>query len=213
MATKNYGAKDIEAWKFEEIPLSAPWRDHLGDLTEGFRLHITGPAKNGKTEYLLQLCQELCENFGKVSFNSTEQVRTSGFQKAYRRNNLSRFGNKFSLADKSQKSFDVWFKKLCSKATGKVIVLDSTDYMRLTFEQWQQLNDKFGHKSIILVSWKGNPLIKKLEYMMDAIIEVKDFKAHIASRVGGGKKYNIWPDKHPDKATVHQGNLFTTNQN
>jgi len=209
---KNSGVGDIESWNFVELNLPQEWKDHLGELCENFRIHIEGPAKNGKTEYVFQLCQVLCEHVGKVNFNSTEQYKTRGFQMAFRRNNMSRFKGKFTLADRSQSKFPAWFKKLQGVNIGKVIVLDSTNYMGLTFAQWCELNDRFPHKSIILISWKGNPLGKQLEFMMDAIIEVKDFEAKVVSRLGGGKSWPIWPERIAEIKKAKGGKAVPANQ-
>jgi hypothetical protein len=190
---KNYGIKDIEAWEFTPIALPAEWTDHLGEITENVRILIKGRAKNGKTEYSIKLTKALCIALGKVSFNSTEQVRTSGFKKAIIRNKMHEVVGKFVLCSRDQKDFDVWFKKLQRPNSGRVIVLDSMDYMNLTFDQFKQLNDRFPNKAIIMICWHDNQVAKKIEYLMDALVEVKDFKAHCISREGGGKPFIIKP--------------------
>lgn len=204
--TKNYGVRDILDWKFELIPLSQEWIDHLGELTEGFRILIEGNPKNGKTEYMVKFIKELAVNHGKVNLNSTEQGKSSSLRKALLRNKIQELpAGKFMLCDKSQRSFDVWFKKLQSPNSGKTIVLDSADYMNLTFAQYKQLIERFPNKNIIIVCWKINPIIKSLMHTMDAIIEVKDFVAKPISREGGYKNFIIWDRKNHHKA---QQSLF-----
>jgi archaellum biogenesis ATPase FlaH len=191
MATKNYGVKDIEAWEFNPIDLPQEWIDHLGDITENVRILIRGRAKNGKTEYSIRFVKALCLALGKVNYNSTEQVRTSGLKKAIIRNKMSEVTGKFMLCSRDQKDFDVWFKKLQRHNSGRVIVLDSMDYMNLTFDQFKQLNERFPNKAIIMICWHDNQVAKKIEYLMDALVEVKDFVARCVSREGGGKPYII----------------------
>jgi hypothetical protein len=163
----------------------------LGTLSEGARILVRGRAKHGKTSYVLRLSKAYATHVGKVNYNSTEQGKTSGFKKTFIREGMQSVAGKFMLCSPDQKNFDVWFKKLQGKNQGKVIVLDSLDYQQTTFEQFKQLNDRFPTKTIILVCWHDNKVSKKLEYMMDAIVEVKDFKAYCISREGGGKPFII----------------------
>ena len=135
----------------------------------------------------------------KVNYNSTEQGKSSSFQRAYMRNKMNELpAGKFMLCEKSQKQFETWFRRLADPNSGKVIVLDSMDYMGITFQQLKMLLDRFPNKTIILVSWLVNPIIKQIEHMMEVIITVKDFKAIPISRLGGTKTMTIW-NKVPEK--------------
>lgn len=193
---KNYGINDIEKWEFDTLPLSPEWLDHLGDLNQGFRLLVEGDPKNGKTEYLFRLMKELALKVGKVSCNSTEQGKSKSFKSAWIRNNMREIeAGKFMLADKSQKDFDTWLNKL-AKNSGSTIVLDSADYMNLSFAQWKILHERFPQKNLIMVSWLINPHLKAFKHTMDCIIRVKDFKAYPVSRLGGNKTMVVW-DKQP----------------
>ena len=191
----NWGIKDIDSWKFDTLPLSPEWLDHLGDLNQGFRILIEGDPKNGKTQYLLQLLKDLALNVGKVSLNSVEQGKSKSLHEAFKRAKMNEIpAGKFMLADKSQKDFDKWMAKL-KRNSGKTIALDSADYMNLTFAQWKQLHETFPQKNLIVVCWRINPIIKQLKHTMDAIIMVKDFKAVPLSRLGGNKTKIIWDKK------------------
>jgi hypothetical protein len=193
--SKNHGINDINNWEFDTLPLSKDWLDHLGDLNQGFRLLIEGDPKNGKTEYLMKLMKELALKVGKVSLNSTEQGKSKSLQAAFKRNGMTEIPvGKFMLSDTTQKDFDVWYNKLL-KNSGTTIVLDSADYMGLTFEQWKILHEKFPKKNLILVCWLINPHLKKFKHTMDAIVRVKDFKANPVSRLGGHKTMVIWDKK------------------
>jgi len=190
---KNYGIKDIESWEFETLPLAEDWLNHLGDLNQGFRILIEGDPKNGKTEYLLKLCKELALKVGKVNFNSTEQGKSKSFKKAWIRNRMGDIpAGKFMLAEKSQKDFTVWYRKICQPNSGTTIVLDSADYMKLNFDQWKMMHERFPQKNLIMVCWRINPFIKAFKHTMDTVILVKDFKAYPVSRLGGNNTMVIW---------------------
>lgn len=203
----NYGVTDIENWSFDHIDLPVDWLEHLGGITSNARILVRGRAKNGKTEYVLRLSKALAQTVGKVNFNSTEQCKTSGFKKAVMRNKMQEVAGKFILCSPDQKHFETWFRKLQGKNTGKVVVIDSMDYMGLTFEQFKLLNNRFPNKMIVLVCWHDNKVSKKIEYMMDAIVQVKDFRAYCISREDGGKHYVIL-DKSPMKTNHLQPTLF-----
>lgn len=197
--TKNHGSRDIKAWSFESANLPSEWLEHLGDITDGARILIEGDPKNGKTEYEMQLLKAYCDGGYKVNFNSPEQLKTRGLQLAMLRNGLDNFPGKFIIAEKTQRDFETWFKRLCRPNSGNVIALDSADYMNLTFAQYKMLHERFPQKTIIIICWKINPIIKHLKHMQDVIIEVKDFVAKPLSRLGGHKNKVVW-DKKARKA-------------
>jgi hypothetical protein len=196
---RNYGPKDMMEWKFNDIQLPEVWLNHLGEISEGFRMIIHGKSGHGKTEYVIQLVKMLAMHYGKVSLNNVEQGKSKTLKAAAIRNNVTEIPQgKFTLCDPSQRVFDVWFKKLSGKNTGRVIVLDSLDYMKLTVDQFKLLHEKFKHKSIIIVCW-DDPFdvhAKKIKYLCDIKVKVHNFKAKIVSRFGGNKTYTIWKNAH-----------------
>lgn len=193
---KNYGIKDIEQWQFETLPLPQEWLDHLGSLSQGFRMLIKGDPKNGKTEYQMKLTKVLAIHVGKVNLNSTEQGKSPSFHAAFKRNGMIDIEpGKFMLCDKSQKDFSTWVKRLRKPNSGNTIVLDSADYMKLSVDQRKELHELFPQKNLIIVCWRINPNIKAFEHTMDVIVDVKDFKAIPISRMGGNRTMVIWEKK------------------
>jgi len=195
MAKRNFSIKDIKSWKFKELTMPQEWVDHLGNLTENFRMLIVGKSGHGKTEYAMKLSKMLSQYFGKVSYNSTEQGRSASFQQSFFRNQMDEIkGGKWMLCDPSQRVFNVWFERLKKQNSGRVVLLDSLDYMKLTLDQFKLLHETFRHKSIIIVAWNDpiDPVTKKIRYMCDIKVEVENFSAKIASRFGGNKPFKIW---------------------
>jgi len=197
--SRNYSVTDINNWKFKQVNLPHEWHAHLGNLTENFRMLIEGPSGHGKTEYLLQLCKVLAVHFGKVNYNNVEQGRSSSLQDAMIRNAMQEIPpGKFIMAEKSQRIFKNWFARLERPNSGRVIVLDSLDYMKLTVDEFKQLHERFKHKSIIIVCWNDphDAHAKKIKYLCDIKVEVKDYVARIRSRFGGNKPHTIWNRQH-----------------
>lgn len=199
---RNYSVNDIKAWKFSKLSMPEEWVNHLGHITENFRMIITGKSGHGKTEYAMQLSKMLALHYGKVSYNSTEQGRSASFKDSFLRNQIDEItGGKWMMCDPSQRTFEPWFKRLQRPNSGRVIILDSIDYMKLTIDQYKQLHERFRHKSLIVIGW-SDPMdinTKKIRYMCDIKVEVDNYKAEIASRFGGNKTWDVWPDRHRKK--------------
>lgn len=195
-SSRNYGVSDIENWTFEDVALPKEWKDHLGEISEPFKMIIEGPSGHGKTEYVFKLMKVLVDVIGKVNFNSTEQGKSKTFKAAWDRNQMGDIApGKFMLA-KKKTTFELWYNDLCRPNSGRVIVLDSIDYLKMTDSQFKQLIERFEKKNIIVVCWNDPmaPDSKKIKYMCDIKVEVKDFKARIRSRFGGNKPFVIWPE-------------------
>lgn len=196
---RNYGPKDMMEWKFKDLDMPQEWLEHLGEISEGFRMLIHGKSGHGKTEYVIQLAKMLAMHYGKVSLNNVEQGRSKTLQVAAKRNNLQEIpAGKFTLCDPSQRFFDNWYKRLSGRNSGRVIILDSRDAMKLTIDQFMELHIKFKHKAIIIVAWDDpfDTNSKKIKYYCDIKVKVHNFRAKIASRFGGNKTYTIWKNNH-----------------
>ncbi len=169
---------------------------------------IQGPSGHGKSEYLLQLMKMLATVYGKVNYNNVEQGKSASLQEAILRNNMNEVKGKIMICDKTKVTFDKWFKSLENKSSGQIIALDSIDYMELTIKQFKQLHERFKHKAIILVCW-DDPMdthSKKIKYMMDLKVEVKNYKAKMRSRYGGNKPFVIWDQKPTSGQLTLEGN-------
>lgn len=204
-ASRNYSTNDIVNWKFPVVDLPQQWRDHLGEVPRNFRMLIKGKPKNGKTEYCFQQSKMFAELGLKVSYNSPEQGKSQSFQAAAIRNKLDEIKGKWMLCGKSCKQFEPWLKYLERPNSGQVILLDSIDRMKLTEQQYVQLDQRFPNKALVMVCW-DNPMsaaAKAIEYYVDIIVDVKHFTAESFSRYGGNKPYVIWDRKR--KAQLELG--------
>lgn len=198
---RNFSINDIKEWKFSRVSMPQEWVDHLGNITENFRMLIEGKPGSGKTEYLMQLTKMLATHYGKVTLNNVEQGRSASLKDSFMRNDMDEVPvGKWMMADPSQRTFEPWFARLKRPNSGRVICLDSLDYMKLTLDQYKLLHEKFKKKSLIIVAW-NEPMdinAKKIRYMADIKVEVVDFKAKIRSRFGGNKTWDVWPTRARD---------------
>ena len=193
---RNYSLTDVANWKFNEVDMPTEWKNHLGELTENFRMLIQGPSGHGKTEYVIQLGKMLAKHYGKVKLNNVEQGKSATLQHAILRNDMDDVKGKFMIDGPANREFESWFKDLQRKGSGRVIVLDSLDYMKLTLDQFKRLHERFKNKSFIIICWDEpfDPQAKKIKYMCDIKVEVSEYRAKIRSRFGGNKTHIIWQE-------------------
>lgn len=200
---RDYSVRDINNWRFDKLDIPSEWISHLGRISPNFRMMIQGPSGHGKTEYSMRMAKMFTQHYGKVNFNSTEQGKSDTFKEAWDRNNMSGITpGKFKLCGPDKITFQPWLKSLERPNSGRVVFLDSIDYMELTVAQFKQLHERFKRtKSIVVICWDDPMDInsKKIKYMCDIKIEVRDFKAKVRSRFGGNKPYTIWDQKKVDQ--------------
>lgn len=83
----------------------------------------------------------------------------------------------------------------------KFVVIDSRDFINLTCVQFKKLKLMFPRKSFIIICWESankpaGKFAKDIEFIVDIVVHVRNFKAYPRSRFGGSKEYTIW-DKAP----------------
>jgi len=196
---RNYGVKDVENWKFNDIHLPQEWLEHIGDISDGFRMIIHGKSGHGKTEYSIKLAKALAMHYGKVNYNNVEQGRSRTLQLAIVRNKMGDIApGKFTICDPSQRTFEPWIERLKRRNSGRVIILDSRDAMKLSIDQFMILHQAFKHKGIVIIAWDDpfDANSKKIKYFCDIKVKVHNFRAKIASRYGGNKTFTIWKNSH-----------------
>lgn len=198
MTKKSIGLNDLQERKFESLVLDEPWRDHLGpDLVKRFDMCVTGDSGHGKTTYVLQLMKELCQH-GRGYYNSVEQGFSATLQTNIKLIDLSSIRGKIMFGDR------LTYEELKAKLKNKYfrcnyLVIDSIDYMGLTFDQFQELKAiKPKTLSIILICWSNGTEKPKdtqaqaINYACDIKVHVKNFVAHARSRFGAIKPHMIY---------------------
>jgi hypothetical protein len=183
---------------YHTLDFDGAWLDSFGAPSDPFHALIYGHPKNGKTSLCMRFAKYLT-GFGKVFYSSIEEGDTKTTQDAFHREKMNEIEDgKFMLGD--QYFFNDLVEYLKKPRTGKFIFIDSRDYMKLTSQQYIKLITLFPSKSFI-ICWEqaGKPagkFAKDIEYMVDIVVHVHDFKARVRSRFGGCKDFIIW-DKKP----------------
>jgi len=192
---RTFGVHHILNKVFKRLGIEGEWLALFGHLSDPFTMLVFGHPKNGKTTLLMMFCKYLTR-FGKVWYNSIEEGDSSTIQDAFNRVNMGELEEgKFMLGDRY--FFSHMMEKLARPNSGRFVVIDSRDYINLTSLQWKKLTTTFPHKSFILVCWEkaGKPsgkFAQDIQYMVDVVVNVKNFRAKAVGRFGGGKEFVIW---------------------
>lgn len=194
---KNKGVTEVIGKNRKRVTMDDEWFNHLGNLPHNFRMLIEGKPKNGKTSYCLQLTKMLAKDWGKVYYNSAEEGDTASMAEALDRFAMHEVKGRWILARDEDSVFESMMDNLARRNSGRVVVIDSLDYMRLTLEQYKELEQRFRNKAIIIVCW-NDPMdihAKRIRYNVNIAVEIRDFVAFPRSRFGGNKPFNVWKNK------------------
>lgn len=157
MKEKYLSIKQLKKKKYETIDLGPRFRPLFGLIQTKFIFMAYGPSGSGKSVFVLELSEALSEH-GKVLYNSHEEKDNLTLQD--RVNDFDINSRKITIA--VSVPFDAMIDKI-KKGHYSYVVIDSVQYMSLTYDQLKQLSEigkkkkKFG---IILISFgntKDNP--------------------------------------------------------
>ncbi len=171
---------------------------------------IWGNSGSGKTRFALQLCKYL-SRFGRAVYDSLEEGYSYSLQRAFRDTNMGEVSNKVKVWGKV--SISELKERLRDKnnPSPDIIFIDSFQYTRMTYEDYQALIEEFPQKLFIFISHaegkdpRGSAA-QSVRYDCDLKIRVEGFRATAASRVGGGEYYTIWEEG----SSLYWGERLTT---
>jgi hypothetical protein len=193
---KSLGLAQFLEKKYPVMEFTGIWKDVFGCPDPYGAWIIWGSSGNGKTRFALQLCKYLT-NFGKVAFDSLEEGYRGSLQRAFIEVGMKEVGAK--LVPWSKVPIAEVRKRLKSKNSADIILIDSFQYTRMTYEEYQDLIAAFPRKLFIFTSHaegkepRGSAA-QSVRYDCELKIRVEGFRAMSASRSGGGACYTIWEE-------------------
>ena len=196
---RTLGVSQIMAREYRTLDFTGKWAETFGQPGNPFTMLVYGHPKNGKTSFMMQFAKSLT-GFGKVFYNSIEEGDAKTIQDALSRCQMAEVpAGKFMLGDRYY--YKELMEYLGTRVKGKFVFIDSRDYMNLTSHQYKKLITTFPQKCFIVICWEqaGKPagkFAKDIEYMVDIVAHVHNYRAHVRSRFGGGSDFVIW-DKKP----------------
>lgn len=193
---RTLSAKQVLTIKFDTIRLGGGWDECVGEIETTGIWFIWGNSGNGKTSAVVSLCKELSA-FGKVLYNSREEGVSLTMQNTLRRYGMGELGSRFQLANMSLQELD---EKISQQRSPKFVVLDSFQFMGLTFKDFRAFCEKHKNKMLIFVSRtrgrqpEGRAAISAM-YDASCKIWVEGYKAFSKGRfVGTTGEMTIWDE-------------------
>ncbi|MFN4249287.1 MAG: hypothetical protein ACK4EY_16285 [Flavipsychrobacter sp.] len=200
--------------KHKYLDIGEDFAGIMGELPSCFNGVIFGKPGQGKTEFCIRLAKRLTK-YGRVAWMGYETGHSADMQKVAKRNKLDEVSGLFIPIDPLEKIrspkvgetlSDVLFEDLVSylkkRNSPQFVFIDSYDYTRFTFEQYDKLKQLFKKKKGII--WichaKGNApklqTAKDIEHDGQFGINVKGYVAYVdKSRLGGRFPYIVWPEE------------------
>lgn len=193
---RTLSAKQVLTIKFDTIRLGGGWDECVGEIETTGIWFIWGNSGNGKTSAVVSLCKELSV-FGKVLYNSREEGVSLTMQNTLRRYGIGELGSRFQLANMSLQELD---EKISQQRSPKFVVLDSFQFMGLTYKDFRAFCEKHKNKMLIFVSRtrgrqpEGRAAISAM-YDASCKIWVEGYKAFSKGRfVGTTGEMTIWDE-------------------
>jgi hypothetical protein len=193
---RTLSAKQVLTIKFDTIRLGGGWDECVGEIETTGIWFIWGNSGNGKTSAVVSLCKELSA-FGKVLYNSQEEGVSLTMQNTLRRYGMGELGSRFQLANMSLQELD---EKISQQRSPKFVVLDSFQFMGLTYKDFRAFCEKHKNKMLIFVSRtrgrqpEGRAAISAM-YDASCKIWVEGYKAFSKGRfVGTTGEMTIWDE-------------------
>jgi len=193
---RTLSAKQVLTIKFDTIRLGGGWDECVGEIETTGIWFIWGNSGNGKTSAVVSLCKELSA-FGKVLYNSREEGVSLTMQNTLRRYGMGELGSRFQLANMSLQELD---EKISQQRSPKFVVLDSFQFMGLTYKDFRAFCEKHKNKMLIFVSRtrgrqpEGRAAISAM-YDASCKIWVEGYKAFSKGRfVGATGEMTIWDE-------------------
>ncbi len=198
MKKRAYSPKEVIAMKHKIIPWDDKWRIPFGDVPDNETWFISGASASGKSSFVMQLAKELCRH-GSVLYMSYEEGISQSFQQRLKRERMNEAQGSMRVA--TSDTYEELVKRLARPKSAKFVIIDSFQESRFTFEEVDDLVDRFPRKSFIFISQehKGQPSGKpacRLRYKAGLKIRVVGYKAYCQGRFSSdaGCCYVIWDE-------------------
>lgn len=180
------------------MPFEGEWERFMGKPEDHGTWIVWGQSYNGKTRFVLKLSKYLAELGMKVAYVSLEEGLSASLQRAMAEGCMEGVNQKFAVwVDMDLEDIR---RELAKQRSPKVVVIDSLQYLGITYPSYKALKSDFPTKLFVFVSHasrKGGPKGATAEAVrFDAMvkIQVSQFRAKANSRYGGGEVLTIWDE-------------------
>lgn len=176
--------------------LSEPWHEAFGEIDRTGVWLIWGKSGSGKTSFVLELCKELAR-FGRVAYDSLEEGDSLTMKNAFIRAGMMDVARRVVLLNRENMA-DL-HERLSRPKSPDIVVIDSFQYTRMRYAEYQRFKEAHADKLIIFVSHATGDKPKGQAadaVMYDATqkILVKGYVAISKGRFKPGGRYVIWDE-------------------
>ncbi|MGP1610262.1 MAG: hypothetical protein ACTTGW_01350 [Candidatus Cryptobacteroides sp.] len=133
----------------ETIEPGGVWKDCVGTMSRHGVVFVWGNSGNGKTSAVMSLCRELAV-FGRVLYIPLEEGYSLSLQETLRRFGMQECGTSFQVVDSC--TMDELSQRLGKRRAPEFVVIDSFQYMQMSYRQYIAFKNRYPKKLLILVS-------------------------------------------------------------
>ena len=195
---RTLSAKQVLAKKFKTIELGGKWDDCIGSIGRKGVVFFWGNSGNGKTSAVVLFCKALCQLGLRGIYLSKEEGTDLTMQNTLRRLGMMDCGRLFQIDGRM--SLDELSDRLAKPRSADFCVIDSVQYVQMTYMRFLEFKERHKNKLIILVSQTkgrapdGRPATRMM-YDASLKIWVEGYKAFSKGRfIGPTGEYTIWED-------------------
>ena len=183
--------------KFHLLEMDGEWLSAIGkpELTGSWMIY--GAPKNGKTTFAMMLAKNL-SRFCRVAYDSVEEGLSQSIQMSMERVGMSEVGGRVVLLDKEP--FGELVKRLNKQKSPDVVIIDSVQFMGLTFDEYKRLKTAFPDKLFVYVSHVSGrqpegQVAKRIWRDANVYFRIEGHRAFHVSRYGGGNPIDVWKER------------------
>ena len=201
---KAYSIYNVLTAKFDTLDFDGEWKEAVGLPERSGTWFIYGAPKNGKTSFAMQLSKYL-SRFGRVLYNSIEEGFSLSIRRALERERLAEAGGRILLVQKDVEEMITFLRK---RRSPEFVVIDSIQFMELTFHEYKRIKSAFSRKVFIYISHVEGRIpdgvtARKIWRDAGVAFRVEGFRAFVSSRYGGG--HNAWITISEERAAAYWG--------
>ena len=136
--------------------------------------------------------------FCRVAYDSFEEGFCRTMQLSLIRNGMAEIGRRMILLD--GEGIDDLCTRLDRQRSPEVIIIDSLQYLGITYAEYKTLKERYPKKLFIFISHMagGKPdgaTARRLERDASVVIKVEGFRAFPTGRYGGDGYIDIWKER------------------
>jgi len=189
--------QEVLSMKKAVLPFEGKWADAFGAPERTGVWFIWGNSGNGKSNFVMQLCKELCK-YGRVAYNSLEEGDSLSVQNSFIRHGISAANKRMQLLN--CEPIDELSIRMSRRKSPDFYVVDSFQYTQMSYREYISFKEAHRDKLIIFTSHADgrNPAgraAKSVMYDASLKIWVEGWRAFSKGRfIGSTGKFTIWEE-------------------